>query len=202
MPSPASASSVQAAARLLQLPAELLSDILFHLDTPDLACLAATCRSLWLDAPAAAPPPLPPREIRLVEAELRRRAKSRGLNTATSLPEGALLWVPYLFRSERRGAARRQTPLAVGPTHSLFVDKEGRLHSCGRDEKGGLLGNDVDPDAGPDVSREIGRTTLVPAMQERRVVCVASSESHCLALCGEGEVYAWGEGALGHGDLG
>ena len=82
LPSPASASSAQAAAQLLQLPTELLSFILSHLDTPDLACLAVTCRSLWLDAPTAPPPPC---DIGLVEAELRRRAKARGLHTA-SLP--------------------------------------------------------------------------------------------------------------------
>jgi hypothetical protein len=124
LPRPASASSAQAAAQLLQLPAELVSDILSHLDTPDMSCLAATCRLLWLDAPTAPSPPLPPRDIGLVEAELRRRAKARGLNTASSLPGGALSWVPYLLKVDRRDAVRRHVPLAVGETHSLFVDKE------------------------------------------------------------------------------
>ena len=78
LPHPASTSSVQAAARLLQLPTELVSVILSHLDTPDISCLAATCRSLWFDAPTAPPPP---REIGLVEAELQRRAQARGACT-------------------------------------------------------------------------------------------------------------------------
>jgi len=42
-------------------------------------------------------------------------------------------------------------------------------------------------------------------MQDRRIVSVASSDSHCLALGAEGEVYSWGAGAygaLGHGDEG
>jgi len=92
---PASAFSEQAPAWLLQLPTELVSEILFHLDTPDIACLAATCRLLWLDAPT---PPPPPREIWLVEAEFRRRAEARGLHTASSLPDGALSWMPYLLK--------------------------------------------------------------------------------------------------------
>ena len=70
---------------LAVLPVELVSVILSHLDTPDLSRLAATCRSIWLDAPAAPPPQLPPRPIGAVEVELRRRAKARCLDTASFL---------------------------------------------------------------------------------------------------------------------
>ena len=64
-------------APLAVLPIELVSVILSHLDTPQLSCFAATCRSLWLDAPTSPPPPLSPRAIGAAEAELRRRAKRR-----------------------------------------------------------------------------------------------------------------------------
>jgi len=40
-------------------------------------------------------------------------------------------------------------------------------------------------------------------MQDRRIVSVATSDWHCLALSREGEVYSWGEGgfdSLGHAD--
>jgi len=87
----------------------------------------------------------------------------------------------------------------------MFVDTEGRLLTCGRDMEGStlLLGHAQAPDADPDESREIGPPTPVPSMQDRRIVSVASSSDHCLALSADGEVYSWGDGyygALGHGD--
>jgi len=42
-------------------------------------------------------------------------------------------------------------------------------------------------------------------MQGRRIVSVAASDRHCLALSREGEVYSWGDeffGSLGHADGG
>jgi len=63
----------------------------------------------------------------------------------------------------------------------------------------------VEPDADPNVRRNIGPPTPVPSMQGRRIVSVATGNEHCLALSAEGEVYSWGEGAcgaLGHGGEG
>ena len=195
------ASSIQAASRLLQLPVELLSVILSRLDTRDLARLAATCRSLCRDAPT---PPPPTRQIGPVETELRRRAEARGLDVGSSLPEGATSWVAFLLKRDRRDAQMRQAPLAVGEEHSIFLDKEGRLLTCGRDHtRAPTLAYAVDPAVNFDVRREIGPPTPVPSMQDRCIVSVASSDSHCLALSAEGEVYSWGAGlygALGHGD--
>jgi hypothetical protein len=144
------ASSAQAASLLLQLPAELLAVILSNLDTRDLARLAATFRSLCRDAPT--PPPLP-RAIGPVETELRRRAEARGLDVGSSLPEGATSWVACLLKRDRRDAQMRHAPLAVGYEHSIFVDKGGRLLTCGRDRGGSrpVLGHAVDPDANPNV---------------------------------------------------
>jgi len=68
-----------------------------------------------------------------------------------------------------------------------------------------VLGHAVDPDADPDDDRVIGPPTLVPSMQDRRIVSVAASQCHCLALSCEGEVYSWGGGdfgSLGHADSG
>jgi len=199
------ATSAQPASSLLQLPAELLAVILSRLDTCDLARLAATCLSLCRDAPT---PPPPPRAIGPVETELRRRAGARGLNVYSSLPEGATSWVACLLKSDRRDAQMRQAPLAVGYKHSIFVDKRGRLLTCGSDygsERIWPLGHAVDPDVNHYVRRDIGPPTPVPSMQDRRIVSVASSSAHCLALSAEGEVYSWGSGnfgALGHGDEG
>ena len=193
--------SAQASSPLLQLPAELLAVILSRLDTRDLARLAATCRSLCRDAPT---PPPPPRAIGPVETELRRRAGARGLDVGSSLPEGATSWVACLLKRDCRDAQMRQVPLAVGLEHSIFVDKGGRLLTCGSDcGSAPALGHAADPAADPNVRRKIGPPTPVPSMQERRIVSVATSDVHCLALSADGEVYSWGSGddaSLGHGD--
>jgi len=195
--------SAQAASPLLQLPAELLSVILSRLDTRDLARIAATCSSLCRDAPT---PPPPPRQIGPVETELRRRTEARGLYVGSSLPRGTTSWVACLLKRDRRDAQMRQAPLAVGHAHSMFVDKGGRLLTCGSDRiSAPVLGNAVDPAAEPSVSQRIGLPTPVPSMQDRRIVSVAAGYAHCLALSAEGEVYSWGAGdygALGHGDEG
>jgi len=101
LPSPAAATSAVPQPHLLQwpqlLPTENLLVVLSHLDTHDLARLAATCRSLWRDAPAPLPRPMPLlRPMGPVETELRRRVTARGLRIGSSLPKGALSWVPYL----------------------------------------------------------------------------------------------------------
>jgi len=192
---------------LTVVPTEILSIILSKLDIRALACLAATCGLLWCDVPT---PPLALPTPGLVETELRRRSEARGLHIGSSLPEGALSWVPYLLKREVRVALRREAPLAVGGRHNLFVDKEGRLHlACLREtirvgEVGEpLLGHDWGSDAG--ASTVFVPPTLLPSMQDTRIVSVASGDSHCLALSAEGEVYSWGngsDGALGHADRG
>ena len=108
---------------------------------------------------------------------------------------------------------RREAPLAAGDLcnispHSLFVDREGRLHlACLhhmiRAGRGGelLLGHDWSAAAANVLVP--GPATLVPSMQDTRIVSVAASDRHCLALSAEGEVYSWGDrgyGVLGHAD--
>jgi len=219
--------ATQAASWLLQLPAELVSLILSCLGTRSLARLAATCRALWHDAPI---PPRPSRNFGPVElrrraearclglgslpeganfgpvaAELRRRAEARGLGLG-SLPEGATSWVACLLKRDRRDAQVRQSPLAAGYTHSFFVDRQGRLLTCGRgDSVSGrlLLGHAAEAD--PAARGVVGLPTPVPSMQDRRIVTIATSGDHCMALSTDGEVYSWGDGssgALGHGDRG
>jgi len=211
LPPPSAASSAVLQPHLLQwlqlLPTELLSVILSHLDTHDLARLAATCRSLWRDAPTP-PPRLMPllRPMGPVETELRRRAAVRGLRIVPSLPKGALPWVPFLLKRVLRDALRREAPLAMGGNFSVFVDEGGRLLTCGTEkpeERELLLCHAADSDADPDGPRSIGPPTPVPSMQGRRIVSIAASDRHCLALSCKGEVYSWGDGnfgSLGHGD--
>jgi len=198
---PDPSSAAQAASMLLQLPAELLAVILCNLETCNLARFAATCRSLCRDVPT---PPPPPHAIAPVEAELRRRAEARGLDVGSSLPEGATSWVACLLKRNRRDAQMRQAPLALRREHSIFMDKAGRLLTCG-DNSGmtPLLGHAVDPDADPNAWKKIVPPMPMPSMQDRRIISVASCDWHCLALSANGEVYSWGGGefgALGHGD--
>jgi len=213
LPPPAVAASAVPQPHLIQrlqlLPSELLSVVLSHLGMHDLARLAATCRPLWRDAPTPPPRPMPLlRPMGLVETELRRRATARGLRIGSSLPKGALSWVPYLLKRVRCDMLRWETRLAAGNGFSVFLDAEGRLLTCGSEnteEAGRVLGHAVDPDADPDEPRSIGPSTLVPSMQDRRIVSVAASDRHCLALSREGEVYSWGDGdggSLGHADGG
>jgi len=99
-----------------------------------------------------------------------------------------------LFLADRRDALRRLAPVAVGEAHSMFIDKAGCLLTCGCNEAGEVLGH---------AASELGSPTPVPSMPDRRIVSVATSDSHCLALTAQGEVYSWGDGdygALGHGD--
>ena len=160
--------------------------------------------------PTHPPLPQPALPFGLVETELRRRRAARGLHISSSLPEGALSWVPYLLQREYYDSLRRDAPLAmtlaVGEacfgSHSLFLDTEDRLHlACLREDieagKVGepLLGHDGGLVAG--ASTVSVPPTLVPSMQDKRLVSVATSNRHCLALSAEGEVYTWGVEASG-----
>jgi len=196
------------------VPPELLAIILSRLGTRDLACLAATCHSLWCDVPTpqSIPPPgqvetelLP---LGLVETELRQRAEARGLHIGSSLPDGALSWVPFLLKRDFYNALRWEAPLAVGHRHSILVDRQGRLHlACRRAEiKAGEIGEPLVGhfcDSASNASTIYTPPTLVPSMQDKRIVSVATGGGFCLALSAVGEVYSWGDGAdgvLSHAD--
>jgi len=129
-----------------------------------------------------------------VETELRRRATARGLCIGSFLPQGALLWVPYLLKRVLRDALVQEAPLAVGAGVSLFVDAEGCLRTCGcnRDATP-VLRHAVDSYADTNVL-DLCPLTLVASMQDRRIVSVVTSGVHCLALSREGEVYTWVDG--------
>ena len=192
---------------LTVVPPEILSIILSRFEIRALACLAATCRLLWCDAPTPSPVLRTPG---LVETELRRRAQARGLHVGSSLPEGALSWVPYLLKGDFYDALRRETPLAVGGDHSLFVNKEGCLHlACRRDAiKAGGVG---EPLLGHDWAR-LPALLLFPSRRRwcRRCMTRASSASPAAAVTASRSV-PWArstrggdgtDGELGHADRG
>ena len=91
---------------------------------------------------------------------------------------------------------------AAGYLHSLFIDGEGRLSSCGSETAEGwtpgLLGH------GEGVTR-LNTPTRLPSgtLGGERAVSVSAGRGHSLALTANGSVWSWGYGAggkLGHGD--
>jgi hypothetical protein len=138
-PSPPTAAAglhVERQAPLLpQLPAELIVEVLQHLDVRSLDRLACTCRPLYFG------PPCPLRPMSLVETAIRRRADEVGRWTPSSLPAGVSKWVPYLLEREWRIGTEACT-VAAGGSRSFFVDASGALLVCGKEGPGeiGLLG--------------------------------------------------------------
>ena len=91
----------------------------------------------------------------------------------------------------RAAAGRRQ--------HSLFIDGEGRLSSCGNAPLyiPALLGH------GEGVTQLNTPTRLSSTLGGERAVSVSAGARHSLALATDGEVWSWGWGGfgrLGHGD--
>jgi len=117
-------------------------------------------------------------------------------------PEGegcAVRWLCYwALLCESNPPARA----AAGARHSLFIDGEGRLSSCGLtclepQHVNGLLGH------GEGVTRLNTPTRLPSPLGGERAVSVSAGRYHSLALTADGSVWSWGNGAygkLGHGD--
>ena len=82
--------------------------------------------------------------------------------------------------------------------HSLFIDGEGRLSSCGSEAgNSGLLGH------GEGVTQLNTPTRLPSTLGGERAVSVSAGAGHSLALTADGAVWSWGFGGgrqLGHGD--
>jgi len=179
-------------ARLLDLPTELLVRALSHCDPADIARVAAV--SLLFHASLA------------VEA-IRLWAQERGFELP-ALPEGEGCAVRWLCLSALLRESNLPARAASGWQHSLFIDGEGRLSSCGMAAQGeeddeydaedfpGLLGH------GEGVLR-LNTPTRLPPLGGESIVAVSAGDSYSLALTADGAVWSWGYGGLGglgHGD--
>jgi hypothetical protein len=167
---------------LPQLPPELTVEVLRHLDVRSLGRLACTCRQLYHD------PPCPPRPSSLIEAAIRRRADEVGRRTPSSLPEGVSKWVPFLLQREWRDGMELRTA-AAGPDRSFFVDANGALLACGKEQAGevGLLGL---RGVTSQTSFKAVVPTPVPSMAGLRVRTVVSYVDCNLAVSEAGQVFA------------
>jgi alpha-tubulin suppressor-like RCC1 family protein len=126
----------------------------------------------------------------LVETEIRRRADEFGRWTPSLLPAGVNKWVPFLLQREWQSEMQLST-VAAGRNRSFFVDANGALLTCGREEEGevGLLGLREGTSQTPFTAAV---PTPVPSMAGVRVRAVACHD-HCnLALSEAGQVFARG----------
>jgi len=184
--------------RLLDLPTDLLVRVVSRCEAVDIARVAAV--SLLFHASLA------------LEG-IRLRAQERGFELP-ALPEGESCAVRWLCSAALLCESNPPARAAAGSRHSLFIDGEGRLSSCGKEveegeeeeedeedeveEFSGLLGH------GEGVTRLNTPTRLPSTLGGERAVSVSAGAGHSLALTADGAVWSWGGGSLGqlgHGDL-
>ena len=171
-------------ARLLDLPTDLLERVLSRCDSPvDIARVAAV--SLLFHSSLA------------VEV-IRLWAQERGFKLPAQ-PEGESCAVRWLCFAALLCESNLPARAAGGARHSLFIDGEGRLSSCGKAESWtpGLLGH------GEGVTRLNTPTRLPTPLGGERAVSVSAGAVHSLAITADGAVWSWGSGGsgrLGHGD--
>lgn len=96
--------------------------------------------------------------------------------------------------------SRSLVAIAAGEAHSLALSADGRVYTWGRNHRG-QLGNEMSG-AGTDSPAPVG-IPLTGALSGRVVTAIAAGQHHCLALCSDGTLVAWGAntfGQLGNAD--
>jgi len=91
------------------------------------------------------------------------------------------------------------TRVVAGDSHSVFIDGEGRLWSCGREDRysRGLLGH------GKGVAQLKTPARIASRLDGHPAVKLAAGVAHSLAIAADGSIWSWGKGRygrLGHGD--
>ena len=125
-------------------------------------------------------------------------AQERGFELPAQ-PEGEGCAVRWLCYSALLRESNPPARVAAGMFHSVFIDGEGRLSSCGYapHHVPGLLGH------GEGVTRLNTPTRLPSSLGDERAVSVSVGYCHNLALTADGFLWSWGVGVagrLGHGD--
>jgi len=143
-----------------------------------------------------------------VEEGIRLWAQERGFELPAK-PEGESCAVRWLCFAALLREANPSVRAAAGNRHSVFIDGEGRLSSCGTAAQG-AEDEDEDEDAlpsvlghGEGVTRLNTPTRLLSTLGDERAVSVSAGGGHSLALTADGAVWSWGwgmSGTLGHGD--
>ena len=135
---------------------------------------------------------------------LRLRAQERGYELpAAAAGLGGLCFAA--MQLEARLPQHRGGMLAASAYHSIFIDAEGRLSTCGKSVPYATDGTLCDSllGHGAGVTQLSTPTLLSSTLGGERAVSVSAKSSHSLALTASGCVWSWGHGAygrLGHGD--
>ena len=165
---------------LTDLPRELLTSTLSHCDLGDIARAAGTSL-LFHDS-------LAPDSVRLW-------AQMRSFELSEQPPHEPCV-VRWLCFSALLHEHNHPAPMATGTFHSLFIDSEGFVASCGDAPSWtpGLLGH------GDAVTHLDTPTRLSSTLDGELPVSVAAGSSFSLVLTAEGSVWRWGRG-LAHGKV-
>ena len=175
-------------ARLLDLPTDLLVRVVSRCDPVHIARVAAV--SLLFHASLA------------VDG-IRLWAQERGFELPAQ-PEGEGCTVRWLCFAALLRESNPPARVAAGKRHSLFIDGEGRLSTCGTarylgvEVLGMTLGAEHIPGLlghGEGVTQLNTPTRLPSALGGERAVSVSAGHAHSLALAANGAVWSWGTDA-------
>lgn len=167
---------------LLDLPSDLVARVVsLCASVVDIARVGAACRLLHVSDSVA-------------EA-LRMRARERGYEVPADGRRAARLLAAMLREASPRARA------AAGADHSVFIDSEGRIASCGIEFVGqlGVLGHG--PGHGG-ASQLVTPTRLPSLLGGERAVSLSAGDYHNLAITSDEALWSWGygrPGQLGHG---
>ena len=187
---------------LLELPPEMLVDVLAQLPPPAMAAAAQTCRGAR---------PLVEEALRMQEEQ--RVLKQHGAMLARHCPrfsDTAMPFPPHPFRPRAKGSALEMlcealrsssagaSPIiCAGRTHTAFIDSAGRLLTCGGADN---ISDDEFNEWSQSAMLGLGdrasapRPTPVPMKEPRTFVAAAVGPSCTLAVASTGEVYVCGSG--------
>ncbi|CAJ1407926.1 unnamed protein product [Effrenium voratum] len=112
---------------------------------------------------------------------------------------------PYMPTPQQVYGLEGIVRLACGDSHSLTVDRDGRLYCWGANSCGqlGIMNPDdprirKDPDGIPHLPTPAG----VEALADQRIIDIACGEAHSLAVSATGNLYSWGACSCGQLGLG
>ena len=88
-----------------------------------------------------------------------------------------------------------------GENHGIFLDKKGRIYTCGTSVDGRL--GLPDSNLPPKVSLPTQLTFGLPEPKGgSKVIEIQAGANHSMAIVRSGDIYTWGEGAMGRLGLG
>jgi len=112
---------------------------------------------------------------------------------------------PYMPTPQRIVGLEGIVRLACGDSHSLTVDRDGRLYCWGANSCGQLgIMNPDDPRIrkDPDGIPHLPTPAAIEALADQRIIDIACGEAHSLAVSATGNLYSWGACSCGQLGLG